>query len=91
MQSKLILSVIIVSSTLLPTSQSQADLACDAEVVKIQSILDAPPSGAREADLEQATILFENLTRECANGASVDDVVPLTQQIRGLLGMEDAS
>ena len=67
-----------------------ADEACDAEVVAIQAVLDAPSSEISDANIEQSTILFNMLSEQCSSGAALSDNTILSQQIRVLLGMGDA-
>ncbi len=68
-------------------SPAYADPACDAEVVAIQAALDTPAAGTSAANLEQAEILSEILSGNCASGSTLVDAAPVSQQIRSLLGM----
>ena len=71
-------------------SPAYADPACDAEVAAIQAELDAPAAGVSSGDLEQATILFDMLSADCAGGSTLDAEAPISQQIRNLLGMGES-
>lgn len=71
----------------LAMSSAYADSACDAEVVTLQAAIDAPAAEVSDADLEQAIILFDMLSANCASGSTLDDEAPISQQIRALLGM----
>ncbi len=71
-------------------SPAYADPACDAEVAAIQAELDAPAAGVSSGDLEQATILFDMLSADCAGGSTLEAEAPISEQIRNLLGMGES-
>ena len=71
-------------------SPAYADPACDAEVAAIQAELDGPPVGVSSGDLEQATILFDMLSANCAGGSTLEAEAPTSQQIRFMLGMGES-
>lgn len=72
-------------------SPAYADPACDAEVVAIQTGLDAPAAGISPDNLEQARHLLKVLIEDCDSGTPFETVAPVAQQIRTLLGMGEAS
>jgi len=68
-----------------------ADPACDAELAAIQAALDAPAAGVSAGDLEQAGILFTDLSEACSAGTPLEEVSEqISQQIRALLAMGGA-
>lgn len=90
-ENKLFLHAIALSLSLLPMSQSHADPGCDAEVTAIQAELDSPSEGISADDLDKAAQLLKVVSTDCDAGTPFQTVQPIAQQIRSLLGMEDAS
>lgn len=86
----LVTSLSLAGALLLATSPAYGDEACNAEVAAIQPVLSAPGASVKEADLEQATILFKVLKEQCTAGSTLEDVSAVSKQIRALLNMEGA-
>ena len=75
----------------LAMSSAYADPACDAEVVAIQAGIDAPAAEVSATDLEQAQSMLYILVEDCDSGSALDEVTSLSNSIRSLIGMEEAS
>ena len=64
-----------------------ADQACHDEAAAIQTVMDPPPTGISQTDLDEAYLQLNQLMMECESGAALADVQGLVDSLRTLLGM----
>ena len=74
----------------LTATMAFADAACDAEMASIKSELNSPTTLVSPTNLTQAKNLFKILSEDCAGGTPMNDVFPITQQIKSLLNMGES-
>lgn len=65
-----------------------ADQACDDKVNEIQVIFDSLPVDVSQTNIEEAGVYFNKLMVECNQGATLEDVISILENINPLLNLD---